>query len=99
MIATDGSTRVKVKGIGFVNSGETKVRYENVAFPIHCTEGNCIKPADYIDKNYIEADTLPQNQLTYVSNGQSVMWDPFYIEASVYNEDFTENRVALYYYE
>lgn len=27
------------------------------------------------------------------------MWDPFYVEASVYNDDYTDNRVALYYYE
>lgn len=27
------------------------------------------------------------------------MWDPFYVEASVYNNQFTDNRIALYYYE
>ena len=27
------------------------------------------------------------------------MWDPVYVEASVYENDFTNNRVALYYYD
>jgi hypothetical protein len=27
------------------------------------------------------------------------MWDPIMIEASVYENDFTENNVELYYYE
>ena len=27
------------------------------------------------------------------------MWDPVYVEGSVYNDDFTDNRVAIYYYE
>jgi len=100
LIAVDGSTRVTVKGLGFVNSGETKVKYDDPAFPLKCTdESNCIRRADFIDKNHIIADTLPQNEVTYASDGKSVMWDPFYIEASVYNDDFTDNRVALYYYE
>ena len=102
LIATDGSTRVKVKGLGFVNSGETKVRFENQAVPIKCSQaegGTCVRPADFIDKNHIITDTIPQHDLFYVKDNTPVMWDPFHIEASVYNEDFTDNRVALYYYE
>ena len=98
LISTSGTTRVTVKGIGFVNSGETKVVFENSAFPLKCP-GDCRKNADYIDKNHITADTLPQQEVTFVSDGKSVMWDGFFIEASVYNNDFTDNRVALYYYE
>ena len=98
LISTSGTTRVTVKGIGFVNSGETKVVFENPALPLKCP-GDCRKNADYIDKNHIIADTLPQQEVTYVSDGKSVMWDGFFIEASVYNNDFTDNRVALYYYE
>jgi len=32
-------------------------------------------------------------------DGTRLDWDPLYVEASVYNNDFTENRVPLYYYE
>ena len=100
LIATDGSTRVKVKGLGFVNSGETKVKYHTYPKPLKCGESNdCIKPANFIDKNHIIADTLPQNQMTYADDGSKLEWDALYVEASVYNNDFTENRVPLYYYQ
>jgi hypothetical protein len=42
---------------------------------------------------------LRQDKLVYTSTGKSVMWDGFYIEASVYNDEFTRNRILLYYYE
>jgi len=32
-------------------------------------------------------------------DGKSIMWDAYYVEASVHNDDFTDNRVPLYYYE
>ena len=32
-------------------------------------------------------------------DGKSIGWDAFYVEASVHNEDFTDNRVPLYFYE
>lgn len=98
LISTAGTTRVTVKGIGFVNSGETKVAFENSAFPLKCP-GECRKTADFLDKNHIIADTLPQQEVTYLSDNKSVMWDGFFIEASVYNNDFTDNHVALFYYE
>lgn len=99
LIATDGSTRVSVKGLGFVNSGETKTKFHAYPKAIKCGEGDCIKTAEFVDKNHIVSDTVPQGEMTYTSDGKPIAWDPFYVEASVYNEDFTDNRVALYYYE
>lgn len=99
LIATDGSTRVTVKGLGFVNSGETKVQYENEASPFNCENGGCIRTAEFIDKNHIVADTPAQKDLKYVKDGQPVLWDSFNVEASVYNDDFTNNRVELFYYD
>lgn len=98
LIATDGSTRVTVKGLGFVDSHETKVLFNNDADKLKCP-GDCVKEADFLDKNHIVADTPPQSELQYVSTGKSVSWEAFYVEASVYNNDFTDNQVALYYYE
>lgn len=90
LIATDGTTRVTVKGLGFVDSGETKILYNNPAEKLKCP-GDCIKDADFLDKNHIIADTPPQQELQYVGTGKSVMWEYFNIEASVYNNDFTDN--------
>ena len=99
LIATDGSTRVTVKGLGFVNSGETKVRYHSYPKLLKCQDSDCVESADFVDKNHLVADTLPQSKLSYASDGKPLAWDVFYVEASVYNNDFTDNRVALYYYE
>ena len=98
LIAVDGTTRVTLKGLGFADSGETKVKYQDPGFELHCPAGNCVKRAEFIDKRHIVADTFPQKDVAHF-NGQSVMWDPVYVEGSVYNDDFTDNRVAVYYYE
>lgn len=34
LLATDGTTNLQVKGLGFVNSGETKVQYSNRTTPL-----------------------------------------------------------------
>ena len=46
LIKPDGSTKVTVKGLGFVDSGETKVIYEDTGAPFTC-EGGCVKPAAF----------------------------------------------------
>mmetsp|Transcript_47134 Transcript_47134/g.62406 ORF Transcript_47134/g.62406 Transcript_47134/m.62406 type:complete len:196 (-) Transcript_47134:93-680(-) len=100
LIATDGSTQVTVKGLGFVNSGETKVKFHTLPKPLKCPSGDCVKTATFKDKNHIVSPTLPKDELSYSDDNKKVEFgDPVYIEASVYNDDFTENRVPLYYYE
>ena len=97
LIAVDGSTKVNVKGIGFVNSGETKTQFSSIE-TLKC-ENDCKKPATFIDKNHIESATLPQSEMKIAATGQSIMWDAFFIEASVYSDQFTTNRIPVYYYE
>ena len=36
LLATDGTTNLQVKGLGFVNSGETKVLFSNRTTPLNC---------------------------------------------------------------
>ena len=31
-------------------------------------------------------------------NGTNILWDPVYIDAAVYEDDFTENKAPLYFY-
>jgi hypothetical protein len=85
-------------GIGFVDSGETKAMFANPEDPLQSSDG-VVKNAQFIDKHSMLTSTLPQDKLVYSSNGKSVMWDAFYVEASVYNDQFTDNRIALHYYE
>jgi len=65
---------------------------------INCAKG-CVRDADFIDKNHIVANTLEQVDMTYSKDNKNIEWDAFYIEASVYEDQYTNNRVALYYYE
>lgn len=61
LISIEGTTKVKIKGFGFVNSHETKSKINNRTDPIQCQGAqDCVKDAVYIDKNTLETDTFPQ---------------------------------------
>jgi hypothetical protein len=61
LINTKGTTRVRLIGFGFVNAGDdlkTQLSHsQRGAFA--CNGGNCIQPAEYIDKGTIESGTFP----------------------------------------
>ena len=48
LLSVDGSTEVTIKGIGFVNSGETKAMYANPEDPLKSDSG-LVKEAVFID--------------------------------------------------
>lgn len=98
LIAVDGTTEITIKGIGFIDSGETKALYNNVTAPIKCDNQDCIKPAKFVDENHLLTTTFPQAKVLY-PNKESVMWDPMNIEVSVYSNKFTDNRIQVFYYE
>ena len=104
LIAQDGSTEVTVKGLGFVDSGETKVRFEKPGYNLDCA-GGCVKTGEFVDKNHIKGQTVAWADLhlySTTSNDHTPssfnITDPIYIEVSVFSDDFTENRLALYYF-
>ena len=74
LLATDGTTDITVKGLGFVNSGETKVKYMNLLDPFKCdgAEDNCIHEAPFIDKNHLWAHTLPQKSIIYTRSNTTL---------------------------
>jgi hypothetical protein len=48
LISTDGTTKVAVKGLGFVDSGEAKSILGNRTHPLVCTNGaQCIKASTF----------------------------------------------------
>jgi len=114
LIATDGSTQVAIKGIGFVDSGQAKALYGNSSAAVVCAGGSqCIKAATFQDKHTLIAPTFPQSELKYQPTGkgkggnetkedgksQGVLWDPLYIDATVIGDEFTDNEVELFYYQ
>lgn len=46
LLAQDGSTEVTLKGLGFVDSGETKVRFDNAGHTLDCA-GGCVKTGEF----------------------------------------------------
>ena len=63
----DGTTKVKIIGFGFVNSSQTQADFDNPDKHIVCGagKGNCIKEAQYVDKNTLITETYPQRDLNY----------------------------------
>lgn len=60
LLSIDGTTRLNVTGIGFVDSEHTAVLYNNRFNPISCgTAGDCVKTATFIDKNTLETTSFP----------------------------------------
>lgn len=58
----------------------------------------CSKPAHFVDKNTLNTTSFPQGDLHYYS-GHNVMWDPMYIDALVWGDQFTQNQVEVFYYD
>lgn len=98
LIAADGSTQMQVKGLGFVDSGQCKVSYNNRSSHITCSGGDCVKSATFVDKNTLNTTAFPQAEMRY-SSGGPVNWDPMYIDALVWGDQFTQNQVEVFYYE
>jgi len=98
LLATDGSTHIQIKGLGFVDTGHTKANFDNHTNALSCG-GYCMKDAKFIDKNTLNTTSFRQDEMRYSSGGGGVGWDPFYVDASVLNDEFTRNQVELRFYE
>ena len=58
LISVEGTTKVRIKGFGFVNSNETKSLISSpTTNTLQCSSENCIKDATFIDKNTLETAT------------------------------------------
>lgn len=90
MLAIDGSTNIQIKGIGFVDSGQCKAAYDNRTSYLQCGGQVCAKPAVFIDKNTLNTTSFPQSEVRY-SSGNNVGWDPMFIDALVWGDQFTQN--------
>ena len=99
LISVDGSTKVLVKGFGFVNSGNTLAKYDSEKeHLVTDSKHDCIKEATFIDKNTLETTTYAQSVVMYEKSWTSISFNAMTIEASVYENDFTENGIEVFYY-
>lgn len=60
LISVEGTTKVSIKGFGFVNSNQTKSLVSSpTTNTLLCGGSPCIKEAIFIDKNTLETNTHP----------------------------------------
>ena len=100
MVSSRGGTLVKIKGLGFANSGENlKVRFGTEKSPLDCNFNPCVKHGIFVRDTLVEVNTFPLEMVSYQSSGRSVKYDKFAVELSVYNDDYTHNNITIFYYD
>jgi len=100
MVTSKGGTRLNIFGFGYANSGDNlKVLFGSSDNRLRCDLRSCIVPADYISEDHIQAVTYPQSQVNEQNTGENIGFRKFAVEAAVYNQDFTNNNVTIFYYD
>jgi hypothetical protein len=97
LISVEGTTKVIIKGFGFVNSSQTKALFNTTLATVNCNSKDCIKQADYIDSHQLITSTFAQTLVNY-ANGTNILWDPITLDAAVYENDFTDNNVNIWFF-
>ena len=102
IVPTEGDTTIQVLGYGFANTNSLKAKLGSgdPTNPLECSGqlGSCIIDVTYIDENTLSFKAPPQSQLSY-ANGSNVGFNPFEVEISIYGDTYTDNNLALQYYE
>ena len=103
MVSTKGNTLLKIHGYGFANtSDDLKAMFGstiNEDEVLECNGNNCTVEAKYIDSMNLETYTLPRNRLRYKKTGNKLDNERFPVEVAVYNDDFTQNNLKIFYYD
>jgi len=100
MISSKGKTKIKIHGYGFAESGENlKVKFGSVGRSIKCDEKPCIVSGEYVTENLILAETFPRKEVYLDKTEQVFGYERFPVEVSVYNDDFTNNNLTIFYYD
>ena len=102
MLNEKGNTQIKITGYGFANTGSSmKVMFGNSEKEtLKCGVGKCLLKADYIDSTRINAVSRPRSEIMDRETGNPIdHYKKFPVEVAIYNDDFTNNQVNVFYYE
>ena len=102
MLSEKGNTEVTITGYGFANTGSNmKVMFgDSDKESLKCGGGKCLSKAEYIDSTTIETISKPRKDITDKVTGQPIdFYKKFPVEVAIYNDDFTNNKVSIFYYE
>jgi len=67
---------------------------------IKCGTGKCLSLAEYIDSTILNTISKPRNEIIDKVTGKTIdYYKKFPVEVAIYNDDFTNNKVSVFYYE
>jgi hypothetical protein len=100
MISSKGNTKIRINGYGFANTeNNLKVRFGSSDNPLKCDLKECVIQGTYVDQNNIDAITFPKRIMTEEKTEKNVGFQRFPVEVSIYNGDFTNNNITIFYYD
>lgn len=100
MVSTKGNTTIEIQGYGFADSGDfLKVQYGNKETKLQCGGKSCAVKAEFVSDELIKAVTFPMEKMYDLESGESIGFRKFPVEACVYNNDFTDNGISIFYYD
>ena len=102
MLSEKGNTEVKITGYGFANTGKNmKVLFgDSEKDTLKCGAGKCITSAEYVDSTLLNTVSKPRKDVIDQDTGEPIdHYKRFPVEVAIYNDDFTNNHVSVFYYE
>ena len=103
MLRDKGNTELKITGYGFADTGSSmKVMFgDSDKETLKCDKGKCLSSkVEYVDSTVLNAISLPREDIMDKSTGKSIeYYKKFPVEVAIYNDDFTNNKVSVFYYE
>ena len=103
MLRDNGNTEIKITGYGFANTGDNiEVLFgDSDKETLNCNQGKCLSSSvEYIDSTCINAKSIPREKVKDKSTGRPIVnYKKFPVEVAIYNHDFTNNKVSVFYYE
>ena len=102
MLSDKGNTQVKVTGYGFADTGKNiKVMFgDSDKETLRCGGGKCLSPGEYVDSTVLNTVSKPRKDIIDKATGQAIdHYKKFPVEVAIYNDDFTNNKVSVFYYE
>ena len=102
MLSEKGNTELKITGYGFANTGSSmKVMFgDSDKETIKCEGKRCLSKAEYVDSTILNTVSKPRDKVIDKETGQPIEhYKKFPVEVAIYNDDFTNNKVSVFYYE
>ena len=103
MLRDKGNTELKIIGYGFADTGNNmKVMFgDSDKETLKCNQKKCLAPkVEYVDSNTLHAISLERKDVIDRNTGKPIeYYKKFPVEVAIYNDDFTNNKINVFYYK